>query len=366
MGIESCKPKDTQPLIYRDTVLVTTGLSSGTFVQHSESASCKVAPDGAVYFAYQDGAQTGRLTLQRYAEGSWQFVGRPGFSLGGAQNPQLALSSDGLPYVVYTDVENQLKLTVQRFVNGSWQVVGKAGFSQGMATEPSLVIGPDGTPYVAYEDRANYTDKSQVVVQRFQNGNWQSLTGGGFAGRETIYPALAVSSTGILYLAYRDAEKGYALMAEPWVAGRWQSVSMIDHWGELTSASLMVSAQDVPYIVYLNGAHRPSVKQYVDKSWTKVGEEDSSPYYAFRPSMAITPRGLPYLTYGDQARQGKLTVQRLVGNRWQSLVDKDYTTNSYGSISIARDSTVYVGQLSGSLPQRPRLVIFCKVAQPAP
>ncbi len=360
---QSCKSPDAAPLSYRDTVVVSTGLSSGDLQQNSWSATCRVTPDGMVYLAYQDGAQQGRLTLQRFARESWQFVGPPGFSTGRANTPHLALSPTGIPYVAYTDVANQLKLTVQRFVNGNWQIVGKAGFSSYSTSQVSLTIGPDGTPYVAYESRETYTDKSQVVVQRFANGNWQTLHNGRFAGRETIEPSLAISSKGTLYLVYRDAGNGYALMADQWTDSGWLSLGQIDYSGTLANNSLLVSAADVPHVVYTKGSGHPIVKQYLDQKWTAVDEGDNSPYTAFSPSLAISPGGGLYLAYGDQAQQGKLVVERLVNNRWQRLADKGYLTSDYGSIGIDRDSSVFVGQLSGPLPQRPRLVIFRKVAQ---
>jgi len=350
-------------LVYRDTVVVSTGLSSGNLQQNSWSATCRVTPDGIAYIAYQDGAQEGRLTLQRFVRENWQFVGPPGFSTGRASTPHLALSASGIPYVAYTDVDNQQKLTVQRFVNGSWQVVGKAGFSPYSASQVALTIGPDGTPYVAYESRKTYTDKRQLVVQRFASGSWQILADGRFSVRETIEPSLAVSSKGTLYLAYRDADNGYTLMADQWTTSGWQSLGQIDYRGTLTNNSLLVSAGDIPHVVYTQGSGHPVVKQYIDQRWTAVSEADNSPYLTFSPSLAISPSGNLYLAYGDQAQQGKVVVERLVNDRWQRIADKGYLTSDYGSIGIDRDSSVFVGQLSGPLPQRPRLVIFRKVAQ---
>lgn len=288
---QSCKSPETGPLVYRDTVVVSTGLSSGNLQQNSWSATCKVTPDGMAYIAYQDGAQEGRLTLQRFARENWQFVGPPGFSTGRASTPHLALSASGIPYVAYTDVDNQQKLTVQRFVNGSWQVVGKAGFSPYSASQVALTIGPDGTPYVAYESRKTYNDKRQLVVQRFVSGSWQTLADGRFASRESIEPSLAVSSKGTLYLAYRDADNGYTLMADQWTISGWQSLGQIDYRGTLTNNSLLVSAADIPHVVYTQGSGHPIVKQYIDQRWTAVSEADNSPYLSFSPSLAISPSG---------------------------------------------------------------------------
>jgi len=82
-------------------------------------------------------------------------VGSGGFSAGGAAWMTIALDSTGAPFVAYYDVTLGGKLTIQKFAAGSWTVVGTPGFSAGITEFHSLAFDTTGTPFVAYSDSGN-------------------------------------------------------------------------------------------------------------------------------------------------------------------------------------------------------------------
>ena len=65
----------------------------------------------------------------------WVAVGTAGFSAGSVKYTSLALSPDGTPYVAYEDGAESNKVTVMKYDSSTskWVAVGTVGFSAGSA-----------------------------------------------------------------------------------------------------------------------------------------------------------------------------------------------------------------------------------------
>ena len=112
---------------------------------------------------------------------AWKNVGNAGFSAGEVMFTSLALSSSGQPYVAYQDLANSQKVTVMKFDGTNWVNLGSAGFSAGEADYTSLAFSPSGQPYVAYEDWGN---SQKTTVMMFNGTNWVNVGNAGFSAGE--------------------------------------------------------------------------------------------------------------------------------------------------------------------------------------
>ena len=149
------------------------------------------------YVAFIDGGAWHSVSVMKFSDGVWQYVGKRGLSDGQAHYVTLAFYLS-VPYVAFSDSTNSAKATVMRFTGNKWEPVGMKGFSDGHAAWISLAFsGP--TPYVAFSDSTN----SKATVMKFNGTDWEAVGKKGFSDGEAMYTSLAfLGSTP--YVAYQD------------------------------------------------------------------------------------------------------------------------------------------------------------------
>ncbi|PWG78578.1 Ig-like domain-containing protein [Pararcticibacter amylolyticus] len=170
-----------------------------------------VDKDGVPYVSYSDTNE--QIIVKKYTGGSWVLVGST-VSDGNGYSNSLAFDPSGIPYVVYADASVSInKLSVKRFVNGAWEYVGIKGFSENYANAPDLVFGADGTPFIGY------AASSKLYIKKYEGGNWKTV--GPEVGIGSVaYPRLAVDADGTLYIAYKHSSNGLP-MASRFFNGAW-------------------------------------------------------------------------------------------------------------------------------------------------
>ena len=159
--------------------------------------SLEFGPDGTLYFAYV-GDDT-KATVMSYNGDGWQGVGAPGFSAGNASYISVRVAPDGVPHVVFDGEEG---VTVMKYSQGSWTWVGNKGEIGGGAY-PTLRFAPDGQPYVVFRDSTN-----KATVKRFAGGAWTNVGRASFSPGTIYNPALAIASDGTPYVAIQDEGNG--------------------------------------------------------------------------------------------------------------------------------------------------------------
>lgn len=212
----------------------------------------------------------------------------------------ITIAPDGTPYIIYGDATLDGKATVKKFDGTRWLTVGQPGLTAGFVTECSVVIAPDGTPYVA-STLPSQQGSPRGSLRRLNGDNW------------------------------------------------------VDVWPEVgggINLSLAFSADGVPY-VSLNG-YGINVQRF-DEGWNKVGD-DIIPFSASTIGQSVTgtfdhgskliigPDGLPYVAYSPGTNSNKISVKKLIGDKWQ-LVGPDGFTNGGAKgvcMALANDGTIYV------------------------
>ena len=104
------------------------------------------------YIAYQDIANSGKLTVKKLNGANWELVGEQAFSDGLVNYVDLAFDVNGVPYVAFQDVGLSSKLSVMTFDGTSWSYVGERGVSQASASYCSIKLNSDGEIFVAFKD----------------------------------------------------------------------------------------------------------------------------------------------------------------------------------------------------------------------
>ncbi|QTH40696.1 InlB B-repeat-containing protein [Cohnella sp. LGH] len=150
---------------------------------NTDIASFALAPDGTPYVVYRDqsaaGDPTSEFIVKRYdsVNETWQLVGDPGaFKIGwttsglGFFTTRINIAFDGLgaPYVLYQDALTGGKLSVVKYDEEEWSYVGNSGFSVSNLRDAQLAIDNNDNMYVIYTHNQNgETAPSAVTVLKY-------------------------------------------------------------------------------------------------------------------------------------------------------------------------------------------------------
>lgn len=156
------------------------------------------------YVAFRDGENNNKATVMKFENGSWQFVGQPGFSSGGTAYLSLSFDSNNIPYIAYSDQTNQDKATVQRCVNNNWEFVGESGFTGSYSGDITIAFDNSDNLFISYREQAT---GYKAAVKKFVNGIWQSVgPSTGFSEGMTFSLSFSIGNNGVLYSGYSDNE----------------------------------------------------------------------------------------------------------------------------------------------------------------
>jgi uncharacterized repeat protein (TIGR02543 family) len=218
-----------------------------------DSAPYLIKHNGAVLVGYRDGTSFGGMTVRKLTgSGDWEPVGTPQFSPGDIYDPSLVVLN-GTLYAGFTDYmfDADYGATVMKFNEGtgSWELVGRRGFTDGNAFGTSLVTVGERL-FVVYENKAH---KAAAMMFDAARGEWVAAgDSDGFSSGEA-YVIAAVSKDGGLYAAYRDTAHDDRLTVMKYTGSGWAEVGSPGlTTGKIYEPSLLVH-DDVLYVVYEDG-----------------------------------------------------------------------------------------------------------------
>ncbi len=121
------------------------------------------------------GGMKASLSLYNPGTSSWQAVGVPLFSAGGAYTPSLAFDASFRPWVAFQDYTQtpSYDATVMVF-DGGWGIVGGAAVNGGtvQANDTSLAFDGAGVPYLAYKNWTTF----QPEIKKRVGETWTGVT----------------------------------------------------------------------------------------------------------------------------------------------------------------------------------------------
>ena len=298
-----------------------------------------LSPTGIPYVVYADESTSKKITVKKFENGSWQYVGAAGFSGGLTESISIAIAPDGTPYVGYQDWSQSSRLTVKKFNGTAWVTVGTTGFSAGAVNYVNIDIAPDGAPWIAYAD---YGNSGKATVQKFDGTNWLTVGSTGFSAGTASYLNIVLASDGVAYLGYRD--QGILNKA---TVKRFNGTVWLDLGTPGLSASgaenviLALAADNTPFIGYKDESrfNRATVKKFDGTAWVIIGTEGFTAASAEYCSMAISTDGNPYFGYADPAYQNRATVKKWNGSTWTDAGSPGFSPLS---LTFVRDITMAV------------------------
>ena len=329
----------------------------------------------------------------------WNYVGSRGIGngMGHGFYQSLALDATGTPYVAYVDVDHNYKISVIRYQNNDWEWVGTPGISTGSAWNiVKIKINPvNNQPYVLFKDD---TQNHNISLMYFDGSTWQSVGNYAFTTNGGIYDYdLTFSSTGVPYVSFRDANNSSGISVMKYDNNSWQPVgnpSFAVLSSAISNTDIEMTSNDLPVVGFnesSGGTARLSVMQFDGSDWNYVGssqisngsasyidvEIDSNDqiYVACKDDwttivryfdgsswqilgqafpanenlyyhdLEISPGGEVYLGYQiDTSSSDYMNVKRFVNNNWQLVGTPDFTgaTATYTQLELDTYGNIYV------------------------
>ncbi len=233
-----------------------------------------------------------------------------------------------------------------------WSVVGSASFSPGPVRWTSLAIGASDIPYLAFMDNST-NGNGRVTVMKYENNTWQNVGAPHFSTNAVGYVVLTTDKNrDTLYLAYIDAVIG--VVVNKWNGSSWVNVGTPGFiHGQQDALGMVVSSTGVPFITYrdANQTNKASVMQYADTGWTYVDTANFSPFAIDYVALGLDNNGVPYV--GEiNSNQALIFVEKFNGSHFDTLGGYRITQSNRGAnLSLAFDSinTPYIANIQSAL-----------------
>ncbi len=334
-------------MLSHQEVVGTSGFSSGRV----NSTSLALNTSGVPYVAFDEAVNKWKATVMRLnsAGTAWENVGNAGFSVEAATDISLVINGNGVPHVAFTDRGNGLKVAVMRLNSAgtAWENVGNAPVSVGAALYTSLALNGEGVPYVAFSEASK--EYKATVMCLSKGGNvWQYIGGSGFSPGGAEATSLVLNSAGVPYVAFKDLVNGrkVTVMRLNAVQTGWEIVGGAGFSpGAVHSPSLALSSTGIPYVAFQDEANgkKATVMRLnsAGSAWEYVGGAGFSPDGAIHTSLVLSKTGVPYVAFKDIANGGKATVMRLngAGTSWENVGNPGISAGEVQYTSLALTST---------------------------
>jgi len=261
---------------------------------------------GVPFIMYDVRSQRNTRALVKFEKGNWIQIGSQGYSGNTFENYwyTFVLDAAGVPYVIYLSDANfqpsRQRLNIIKFQAGAWISVGLS-LVMSMTGNASVIVDATGAPYLIYHNFGS-DDKPKLSVVKLENNVWVPVGPPSTALEAGGAPSLAMDTSGILYVAYRDSRSSGKLSVMRLEKGAWISVGSPGFSpNRIRSSSLALDASGVPYVAYVSEGndYKLSVMKYQDGAWNFVGSKIITKTTGIAPSIEITSAGVPYVAHFD-------------------------------------------------------------------
>ena len=222
------------------------------------------------YVAYEDQAQNFNETVMKWNGSTWVNVGSAGFSTpiagaAGTDVSNIALDSNNVPYVAFQDygVGGDKLCTVMKYSGGSWSVVGASKFFGGTYTDISIAFDSTNNPYVGFLDGAH---SNKASVMKYNGSSWVNIGSAGFSGGTAVVSTngLAFNSSNVPYLTYEDAAQSNKITVMKYNGSSWVNVGNAGFSASTAVyPAIALDSNNIPYVAYVEYASgKITVKKY--------------------------------------------------------------------------------------------------------
>ena len=203
---------------------------------------------------------------------------------------------------------------------------------------------------------------------KYEAGAWTDVSGGEQlfnTSADLNAPILSFDEADNLYVLYHYDDETYQeenrrTVLAKYADGAWSTISNFGDASLFTSDTYPTFAFDPDHSLYMLEKRRPwgqttmtmTTKKYNGTVWEDIGAaafaeaKESLPPIVDLIDLKFDGNGIPYLTFPDVDRGGKLTVMKYDGSSWSPVSNPGFSGGFYGSAwsdhIIDKDGNIYV------------------------
>lgn len=223
---------------------------------------------GIPYVAWCDGQSMNRISVKRYVDKHWSFVGPAGFSARKVDYVRIATDGLNMVYVAYKDGTQGDKVTVQFFNGVSWNVMGSPGIGADSIIDFDFDVDKiTNVPVLFLKDSVNITS-----VLEYNGTGWVPVGNTNIAGGHVTEPHIS-SIGGTRYISY-IVSSPYGIHVKKFQGGAWTSMgAAINLINSFMITKVKEDNNGVPHICFTDGinSYRPAVMYFNGSSWLYLG-----------------------------------------------------------------------------------------------
>jgi len=246
-------------------------------------------------------------------------------------NIKITANYDSVPFVLYSRTQNSVLtsgLTVKKYNGTSWEIVGLPYFAVG--NNADIAIGPDGSIYVSCVSITAGHEYAAIKIWKYSGTTWNNV---GIINdvNSTDYsifyaPHIAVGNDNLPYIVYSQMDlEGKAIVKKlDSATGNWTTVGRgaISH-DRAISPHIGINSLNQPYICYgdasVEGYSKATVQKFNGTDWEILGTPGFTPTDTNLASVYIDNNDIPYIVYYEGAGDGKVDVYKFDGTSWNFL-----------------------------------------------
>ena len=177
-----------------------------------------------------------------------------------------------------------------------------------------MAISPTGVLWVAYRDAAA---SYGATVQRYTGTAWEQVGPQGLSTEgEANFESLAIDSSGAPYLAYQAS----GLTVRKWNGTDWDPLGGVNLFSpQVSSPYVALDSQNTPYVIF--GAHETGiarVKKWDGASWVAVGA-DVTTGMALYTNIAFDANNKLYVAFFDLSNGAQCAVWKFTSGAWVAV-----------------------------------------------
>lgn len=250
------------------------------------------------------------VSVKKYISGAWTQIGN--FPSNGIVQFGFDLDSNDYPYIACQDVNNGSKGSCYTFNGTSWLQIGNATYSgNNVAVSNDLVVNKaNGEVYVLW---SNYSNGKVPTVSKWDGVTWSIPGGTSISNSQVHYFQNIVidKNTQQLYIAHaRNSSGNIFLDAYKFNGNSWASIGTNITNGQVNEPKMTINKAGELLVAFIdfNHSNSVSVMSYTNGNWNYIGPSGFS--NAISSDCAITSyQNMPYVMYRDGASANKSTVR---------------------------------------------------------
>ncbi len=299
-------------------------------VSEAEVENIFLAADNAIpYIAFQDVAYGNHLSVMKFENDSWQYLGGPGISPDPIGKEACIRVNNGIPYVSFSDRARDYKTTIMKFENSVWSALGYPEFQENRFTFHA------DTPAVVFETN------DSLFIAKYNGSRWV-YEGSSFDTRADDFFLCYVNNTA--YVAFRDWDHNNQCSVMQYTSNGWSYVGKPGISDDYDGDMSLLGKAGLPYICYSDESYgdiygKPVVKKYDGAKWTLIGQAGFSlggvSYLSFDASDQYL-----YTAFKDRANGYGVTVMQYDEGSWDYVGQPSFSDGSANYINLAVSNTL--------------------------